>query len=144
MARRARRESPSWQPGGEPAGLPAWINDKSFDLAHHVSEVLEAYDQLSEIDRRVLESEEFRTVASKDISMARTWLFWARRNLPHEAEPVALVCVFIAQRYFVVSHGAEPNAPIFPTRRFIRTMLGVSEVRAWLSSQGASLPSWLR
>jgi hypothetical protein len=132
----------------------AWMDEEAAErfsdagFATQFVASIEGYDRfrrLLENERAIdtLRSEEFRTAAASDISSARGWTGWARRNLPTGVHPAAAAMVYMAQGCFSATILEIGPNELFPTNAFLRDLVGSSPAYAWLTTQGANLPGWL-
>jgi hypothetical protein len=93
--------------------------------------------------RVAFENENFRNRASWQIARARKWVRWIAPYL-EDAEGAAVACVFIAQAFFLASHGeVSSRATLLPGVSTLRDLLRQSGSYDWLIAQTAELPQWL-
>jgi len=86
--------------------------------------------------------EGLRVKAAENLLRARSWLGWARRNLPTDAEPLAVAAVVISQTLFVLGWRV-PEEAFVPSPRYLSESLRASEALDWLTEHGGEPPEWL-
>jgi hypothetical protein len=85
--------------------------------------------------------EQFREGAAGILRTVRALMPWARRNLPADAEPVAVAALLISQSLFVL--GWHTPAELLPSPAYLSEMLRDSGALDWLRDQGEDEPEWL-
>jgi hypothetical protein len=86
--------------------------------------------------------ERFRRGGAEALFGARGWLGWVRRNLPTEAEPLAVAGVIIPQTLFVLGW-RPPEEALVPSPAYLSALLRDSDALDWLTEQGGEPPQWL-
>jgi tetratricopeptide (TPR) repeat protein len=107
-----------------------------------------AYDLLcaladSESGRHALQDENLKNYATWQLKRARKWVRWYGPQV-QDAAGAALASLFIAQGFFLASHGAIPTrAALFPDPSTLRFLLHETGAHEWLISQDAEIPQSL-
>jgi len=93
--------------------------------------------------REALHSNLLKSFAGVRINEARQVAGWVWQH-QEEAAGVASASIFIAQAYFIATHGTLASSrDIFPGRHLLREILRQSDAHVWLEHHNVELPDWL-
>jgi tetratricopeptide (TPR) repeat protein len=93
--------------------------------------------------RTALHTPPLKNFASLRINEARKLASWTWQ-LQEDAAGLAAAGIFIAQAYFVATHGTISSShDLFPSRKDLRDMLRETGAYPWLHTEDVDLPEWL-
>jgi tetratricopeptide (TPR) repeat protein len=106
------------------------------------------YDMLAALcdsprGRTALHTPWLRRFATGRLNNARGIAGWAWQRQP-DAAGLAVANIFIAQAYFVATHGTvSSSAGLFPRRDTLHKLLRQTDAYSWLEDRSIDLPQWL-